>query len=1153
LAKESVPIASLLFIKPRHHDHHHHPTTGGGGGRLWLTKIQNGFHRALLQDRHYLCRIEENMCIAKMDQGDYVFHSIDGFRVILAHHFNNTLNVRELPVSLLRLYFSGHQHFCQILDQLSLSAREQLRLYTTDALLYECLTFILDATFCSFERTLVMMANCRSEWPDFGLKEALKSDSFFVNMPKPSAYSLETHLVWYAVMWRIHVTLQIEKLLKPWEINSYTAEKQKAWLLYRMKLYRDTHLDLSTLMVHRDIYDDLSLQPFLVLYWPTSGRVCCLEELPDLSKHSLDNLQTGTNLKDRDALKKKLGHFFFNKGMNNICGNRNYHEIHERYAEQDPIIADMTKLNTRCMLLGNTPGSRGHLNWITRIRINFSFWPSYADVLMTKEEIHRVVPLPRNPFIAHKTKLETKLAKARENGIPEEQIILDSEKIERQRLARMTRYNIFILRCAYYISSLMREYLFEVLEFGESIDAFFSLDYKWNAYKEIIRIGNGHCRIEMASQMASCTLNDSMDWFVIEYIEKLEGNNYANKRGKIMEFHDLVLDVTTKVLKRDYIGIIKVKATATEKNMPIGPEPLEPIWEDESVENRTKPTLEEMDFIAWYMAQSDVLETRWFQCLGVSEIGLSRFRKWYSKYIDYEPADDSYKKKIVKLQQHSHNDYFIIMSIINLIIYHKSGKDLFYLPLCMAKRTANAIRKKQLYIADHEESPPLMGMSYRCHGCRKFACSVVPPLNYRMQSNYSELTREHNQIYFPGQSRRPLINGITHQHLRLIVQNQSRIIEPYKSQLSRIGQNRNTISLRKTKKKKKDKQLEEDEETKRLEMIAEEENRQRRENISFLTIAFYNITDGKPYCIRNKRKVANSGGGGDGGGGCDDDQSFQPILLSKRNGTIIEINRPLITAESEMIQDDKYLNEFDVVDIATNSDHEGEEEQNTYRPDYEHNPLLINPRVNDMERLRRILNQDAASANTTPIVNGIVVVGKRNKKIEEALKKKRISNHILAPLNQLYHCRLPLEPINTIGIVIGNKTRCVDCGVMTEINEHNMTSHGPSCMREINRSFTRNHPVWDIDTHNIAAMHQVVGPDMKDCKQKKLHHADLLDSHYTTLHTCDFCKKRGAMQWITVCNTEFETKKRMACKECYRLQRVNLTKNYMVPDPVKIV
>jgi hypothetical protein len=156
----------------------------------------------------------------------------------------------------------------------------------------------------------------------------------------------------------------------------------------------------------------------------------------------------------------------------------------------------------------------------------------------------------------------------------------------------------------------------------------------------------------------------------------------------------------------------------------------------------------------------------------------------------------------------------------------------------MAKRTANAIRKKQLYIADHEESPPLMGMSYRCHGCRKFACSVVPPLNYRMQSNYSELTREHNQIYFPGQSRRPLINGITHQHLRLIVQNQSSIIEPYKSQLSRIGQNRNTISLRKTKKKKKDKQLEEDEETKRLEMIAEEENRQRRENISFLTIAF---------------------------------------------------------------------------------------------------------------------------------------------------------------------------------------------------------------------------------------------------------------------------------------------------------------------------
>ena len=1128
----------------------------------WLTRLQNSFHKSLLQDRHYMSKIEENVCIAALDQGNYKFQSIDGLRIILAHRFNNILNVRELPVSLLRLYFSGQQHFKDMMNHLSLSAYRQLLEYANQDQYEkqhfpEYIQFILDATFCSFERTLVMMANYKYQWPDFGLKSGLHSDSYWTNMSLPvkdvnELGNRDQYLIYYAMLWRINVTLQIEKFLKPWEINPIYAVEQKEWLLYRLKLFRDTHLDLSTLMIHRHIYDNQSVAPFIGLYWPTSDRVCCLEELPDLSQYSLDNLKSGTNLKERSALKDKYSHIFFNKSMNNICGNRNYYEIYERYSEQDETISDVMKLNSRCMLLGNAPKSKGHLSWISRVRINFTFWPSYCNVIITTDEIHRVVPKPRNPFLVHEKKVITKLAKAREKGIPDEQIINDSKKIQNSKLAKMTRFSIWILRCSYFVASLMREYLCSVLEEGLCVDEFFGLDYKWNAYKEIVRIGNAHCRNEISLQCSQLSLDQTMDWFVIEYVEKLDGNNYANKRGKIMEFHDLILDVTTKAPKRDFKGIIKIKGTATEKKLPIGSEPIELIYDYESNENRTKPTLEELDFIAWYMAQNEdaILETRWFQVLGMSEVGIEKLRDWYFKYRYYEPADDSYKKKIESLQAHRHLDYFILITVINLIIYHEKMSDIFFMPLCMARNTTHAVRTNLLHLPSHQESPALMTTSYRCHGCQKFACSVVPPLNYRMQANYCELVRCHNKIYYNGQLNRPGLDGVTVHHLSLIIQNQVRHIEPYRTELSRISQNRNTISLRKSKKKGNDvrllrgtttggggggggkKQKQETEEEKRLRLIREEEEKRRKENISFLTVAFYDIHDGKPYCIRNKRKAIAATK-------VDQDEEFRPVMISRRNHTIIEVNRPL--SEMEIIENKKN-EDYDSISMSTSDqDSDNDVIPDVYVPEYESNRLLMDPNISDLHSLCDVLNRGKDQSTV-----------RNNDKSESAIKKKRISEHILSPLKQLYSCRKPLQAIDTASVIVGTEVRCSTCGVMTQMNSYNMTSRGVSCMRHIDRTFTRNHPIWDIDTHNVNAMNQMIHNEQKDYKQKKLHYKDVLGSHYISLNQCDFCGLQGGKQLITTFNTEFKLHKRMACKECYRYNRNNLLKNYIIPDPLNV-
>ena len=202
----------------------------------WFTRLQRSYNQALLLDRHLLHDIETNVCIASLpESGAHGFTTVESHRLQLAHKFKHRLNFRELPVSLLRLFFCGQQHFHQIIGRIPNSQFKALaglcppaaalshhfdmgvaesdmdvQQPVSDAALaatqYEAdvqrvskaLRLALDYTFCSFERTLTKLLSLfhgdndavdsddESQWCHMGLYEALQGDDpYWANVPRP--------------------------------------------------------------------------------------------------------------------------------------------------------------------------------------------------------------------------------------------------------------------------------------------------------------------------------------------------------------------------------------------------------------------------------------------------------------------------------------------------------------------------------------------------------------------------------------------------------------------------------------------------------------------------------------------------------------------------------------------------------------------------------------------------------------------------------------------------------------------------------------------------------------------------------------------------------------------------------------------------------
>lgn len=1037
----------------------------GGGGRgvvtPWFKQLQQSFNQSLLLDRHLMRDIETNVCVGSLE-GEY--HSIDSLRLILTQRFKQ-LNFRELPVSLLRLYFVGQQKFSSILTRLSVDAQSALQHLFQTPDIDGALRRVIDLTFCSFERTLERLIESRDKWDDMFLCHALSHDSYWKGMSLPPLLESNRadHMIWYATVWRMHVTIVLERLVKPWH-----DDESMKFFLYQSQLYRDTHLDLLSIMVKDGVYRDDALinRHVMRLYYPTSNRVCCIEELPNLSAYAFDNLMTGPDTKTLKTMPKKMSHYTCRKTFNNICKDRNWWEIIRDYGEQHPIIYDHVKQSLRCVLLGNLPNTQCALDVMARIRINISFWPAYADEVLTREEIDATMPVNCNPFILAREKREKKVQKERAKKHTEKKFASVMEAFDAKEAMKMnyekTRFKMWLIKCRYFASSLMKEILFYTEESSVIIDRYLSLDVKWIQYKNIIRAANGQCRQELSMQAKNRPLDTPFDWSVIEHIEKSPDGRYDIKRGKIMIFHTNTLDVTTKVRKRNFIGIIEVKSTGIEERIDITKyNNLQPIYAAVDTANRTKPTLDELHFLAYCMAIDDnqIIRTSIFKLLGMSAQGLATLREWLFEYYTYDIPDDSLKKKIDKFQRQNIQDYIIMKTVFKLINFYRKRDKIFFLPLPMALRQMNALRTRYMRINDWDATPRQLGLHYQCLGCQKFANTIIHPCDYAHASTYNEFTCSRHRVYAPMQQQQ--------QHNALFYDQKNQHIVEYHSDDGRDDVGATAPP--------------------------------RSDNISYLTMAAYNQIDGKAYCIKNKKKrVPNYNKTAS--------MDEKNIIMQSRNGKMtISCNKVTSTTITSMTA----TNDDDKTSEAECDDLEGEESIT--------NILLTIDEVSKggggaRERLKQYAKHLLQSQHHD----------KPKKKNGVENNKKKILDIILEPLQKLYHCGLPMEERDMVGVVINGKVLCVNCGLMTEYKNFNNSTYGHVCMREESAEMTKNHSLFTT----IEPVNEVT-------TKKRAIHPRLLIINQQQQQQCQICQKTQASIILVVRGEAFKLTPLRCCSVCH--------------------
>jgi hypothetical protein len=144
--------------------------------------------------------------------------------------------------------------------------------------------------------------------------------------------------------------------------------------------------------------------------------------------------------------------------------------------------------------------------------------------------------------------------------------------------------------------------------------------------------------------------------------------------------------------------------------------------------------------------------------------------------------------------------------------------------------------------------------------------------------------------------------------------------------------------------------------------------------------------------------------------------------------------------------------------------------------------------------------------------------------------KKKILEIITEPLKKFYNCSKPLQPIDMIGVVKNGKVLCVECGIMTEYRDYNMSSYGPVCMRHISDGIMRHHPVYLQEELNPAV------PEPK----KRLPHRRLIIPECERGGCCQICGETRASLNLIVYNViDFKLTLRMSCRMCF----YTLTKN----------
>jgi hypothetical protein len=159
-----------------------------------------------------------------------------------------------------------------------------------------------------------------------------------------------------------------------------------------------------------------------------------------------------------------------------------------------------------------------------------------------------------------------------------------------------------------------------------------------------------------------------------------------------------------------------------------------------------------------------------------------------------------------------------------------------------------------------------------------------------------------------------------------------------------------------------------------------------------------------------------------------------------------------------------------------------------------------------------------------------------------SVNKKKILKIVEAPLKYFYNCRKPLRAIDMIGKVKNGKTLCVECGMMTEYRNHNMTHLGPVCMTHQSPSISHNHPVWSSSSTTGGG----TDPSDTTLQESVIHPSSLLSSG-PTKRMCQCCHKYEAYILIPVRSETFCLQSLQCCSSCHYHLRKLLLKWIVIP------
>jgi hypothetical protein len=632
-------------------------------------------------------------------------------------------NPRRVPVGLLRrfLFSSGNatrghpkvmtyahmtDEAVQCLNRANPFTREDVFSGTLRCRSADDVAALMDTCFTTFERSVFLLMRNGAEGFRKHVAPLVRTvrrvpSWMGVPIPAPALPAAETMddgayaeqllaarlALWAVMVWRYMAAEFIERALDlhPYDDGVATQlHRHDAELAYQLHLFRETHLDVLTHMVHSGRYSDQSFvdRALREQIYPHALRVLCADELPDLSAVlPLTNIWVDTGArKSRDSPLQAAAHVLMCKAMNQKCAMRELPKLLFDYSDAFPSINRLFRLLLHCALLGNMPHAQARPYLAARLRINATF--------------------------------------LFEEGGP-------------SRPLRKSAIGAWMLKYEYVLLFLMREMLLYAVERDDVLNAIMNNNHRWLQYKRIVRTCNGDMRRVLSFQAARHP-SQPFDWSRMQR-DTLNRNGRLKKTGLVINYHSAGLKATTKLRKASWEIIVINEMTYCNGERVHGKD----IKFDEvacvaALERMT----DALCLTAWHASYaidaSAILPTKWLQIFLTPE-GFARVRRMQFNYYIYDTSDHGFVDEIFELYKHCPMDYLYLRAYLMLVIHFRTHR-CFFLPANYAVRQMTALRART-GIEKWFDTPPLLGKCLLCDRCGRWATPcIVPPFTSEKKS-----------------------------------------------------------------------------------------------------------------------------------------------------------------------------------------------------------------------------------------------------------------------------------------------------------------------------------------------------------------------------------------------------------------------------------